>query len=84
MRLPFVLFGVVLLGFVAPAVAEESPLYGGLRIGNLDADFAGFGKATNVGVVLGYDVNRDQRGTLAIEAEATTTLTDGSVAGGGN
>lgn len=84
MRFPSALLGVALLGLAAPAVAEESPLYGGLRIGTLDADFAGSGKATNVGIVFGYDIDRDRRGTLAIEAEATATLADGSVPGGGN
>lgn len=83
MRLIAALTGIVLLGLTVSAIAEESPLYGGFRIGTLEADFAGFSKATNVGILLGYDLNRDQNGTLALEAEATTTLSDGSITGGG-
>jgi hypothetical protein len=83
MRFTSVLTGIVLLGLTASAMAEESPLYGGLRIGTLEADFAGFSKATNVGILLGYDLKRDPNGTLSLEAEATTTLSDGSIAGGG-
>ncbi|HEX9812608.1 MAG TPA: outer membrane beta-barrel protein [Burkholderiales bacterium] len=83
MRFTSALVGIVLVALAAPATAEESPLYGGLRIGSVAADFAGFGKATNLGIVLGDDLSRDQDGALALETEFTTTLSDGSVAGGG-
>ena len=83
MRFNFALAGLLLAGLTAPVLAAESPLYIGLKIGTLEADFAGFGKATNLGVMLGYDLHHDQNGTFAIETEFTTTISDGSVAGGG-
>lgn len=68
---------------VTPVSAQESPLYTGLQVGRLTADFPGFGDATSLGIMLGYDLHRDENGALALETGFTTTIVDGDISGGG-
>jgi Outer membrane protein beta-barrel domain len=82
-RFKYVLLVVTAACLVTPAAAEESALYGGLALGKLSADFSRFEDTSNIGAILGYDLYRDPNGSLALEAEFTTTLTDGDIRGGG-
>lgn len=68
---------------IAPAAAQESPLYAGLRVGNLSADFPGFEDTTAICLVLGYDLHSDSSGALALESEFTKTVSDGDIRGDG-
>lgn len=75
---------VLLAAFVAaPAAAQESPFYIGVKVGSLSADFPGFQDANNLGVVFGSDLHKDSSGSLALEAEYTRTIGDGNISGDG-
>jgi outer membrane immunogenic protein len=79
-------FATALAGcLAAPAAMAQgtSPLHFGAKVGVLDPDIGGFDDALNLGVQVGYDLFSDSRGTLSVEGEFTTTLSDGDVAGGG-
>lgn len=67
----------------APVVAEESPLYAGLRVGSLSADLPGLEDTAAIALTFGYDVRTDPNGALAVEAEISRTITDGDISGGG-
>lgn len=67
----------------SPTVADEPPFYFEAKVGSMDADFSGFDPAFNVGVVVGYDLNFGQTGTLSAEGEYTATLSDGDIDRGG-
>lgn len=67
----------------APAGADESALYGGLRFGTIAADLPNFGDTTGLGVTLGYDIHADANGTLALETDYSTTVADGDAGAGG-
>jgi opacity protein-like surface antigen len=77
------LIGLLAVCVVAPAVAQQSPLFLGLKVGTLDADLSGFRNTEAAGVMLGYDLHADLDGALALETEFTTTITDGKIGGGG-
>lgn len=68
---------------VAPAAAQKSPLYAGLRVGDLSADFSGFEDTTAIGLMLGYDLHSDSNGALTLETEFTKTVSDGNIRGDG-
>lgn len=82
-RFKYALFVVTAACLVTPAAAQESALYGGLALGKLSADFSRFEDTSSIGAILGYDFYQDPNGSLALEAEFTTTLTDGDIRGGG-
>ena len=82
-KFKYALIGLLSLCAVAPAVAQESLLYLGLKAGTLGADFSGFKNTTGVGVMLGYDLHQDPNGTLALETEFITATGDGHIDGGG-
>ncbi|MFL6624030.1 MAG: porin family protein [Sulfurifustis sp.] len=63
----------------AAAAAQESPLYFGLKAGQMDIDQSGFDTSSNFGLLLGYDLFRDVNGSLAIEAEYTRDISKGDV-----
>jgi hypothetical protein len=67
----------------APALAQDRPLYFGLKAGVMDADAAGFDTSSNFGLVLGYDLRTDVRGTFSVEGEYTRELTEGDIRFGG-
>jgi outer membrane immunogenic protein len=66
----------------APAIAQQTPLYFGLKAGLMDADAGGFDESTNLGLVLGYDLHRDANGALSLEGEYNNTIDKGDVPGG--
>jgi hypothetical protein len=65
------------------AQAADNPFYFGVKGGLMDPDAGGNDQALNVGALVGYKLFDNQNGALALEAEFTTTLVDGDVAGGG-
>lgn len=65
------------------AKAQQNPVYFGLKLGQMDADVAGFDNGTNIGALFGYTLIRDEIGALALEAEYARDLDEGDVAGGG-
>lgn len=69
--------------YASAAFAQESPFYVGAKVGSMDADFSGFDRAINVGIFVGYDLMRDNRGALSVEGDFTTTISDGDISGGG-
>src|SRR5688500_15629796 len=74
------------MSFAAPeAVAQQpaSPLYIAPKIAAMDADVSGFDKASNAGVGVGSDLQSNATGTLSVEGEFLTTLSDGDLEGGG-
>ncbi len=68
--------GLVLLG---TAAAVQAGGYLGASIGIMDNDVAGFDDATNAGVLAGFDVYTRDIFSVSLEAEATTTVSDGDV-----
>jgi len=53
--------------------------YLGASVGGMDADINGFDDATNAGFLAGYDVFSKEIFAASIEAELTTTVSDGDV-----
>lgn len=68
---------------MAAAQQPSSPFYIVPKIAAMDADFSGFDKAFNVGAGVGYDLQSNATGTLSVEGEFLTTLSDGDIGGGG-
>lgn len=64
----------------ASMVHADSKFYIGAKGGSMSTSLTGLGSATNLGVLLGYKMNK----TFALEGEFTTTTSDGSVNGFGN
>lgn len=69
------LLTVILL--IASHMLYAQGLYAGLKLGVVDVDESAFDNAYNGGILLGYDVYSDQTLTWGVEAELTTTLSDG-------
>lgn len=67
----------------APALAQENPVYFGIKAGQMNPDADGFDDASNIGFIFGYNLFQDANGTLALEAEYTRNLSEGDVAIGG-
>lgn len=63
---------------VSCAVAAEG-VYVGARVGFMDPDVSGLDEAQNVGIVLGFEFMSDTLISAAVEAEFTTTYSDGDV-----
>ncbi len=57
--------------------------YLGASVGLMDADRSGFDDATNAGLLAGYDVFTGEVYAFSLEAEVTTTVSDGDVENGG-
>lgn len=74
---------VVGVALCAVASAEESPLYFGLKAGQMDIDHGGFDTSSNFGLLFGYDLFRDVNGSFAVEAEYTHDISKGDVHVGG-
>jgi opacity protein-like surface antigen len=80
----FLAIGALASALAMPvAYAQQNPIYFGVKLGQMDADVAGFDDATNFGLLFGYTLLRDEIGALAIEGEYTRALSEGDVAGGG-
>ncbi|HKQ31394.1 MAG TPA: outer membrane beta-barrel protein [Burkholderiales bacterium] len=75
--------GLVAAATCMPAHAEVGP-YFGAKGGFMDIDAGGHDKALAGGGVIGYRFFDDQRGSGALEAEATLTVKDGDIDGGGD
>jgi outer membrane immunogenic protein len=72
------------LGLVAAAPASAGGLYFGAKTGSMIIDNSNVKTdATNVGVVVGYELGV-VLGDLAVEGELTTSTSDGEYKGGGN
>lgn len=69
---------------VAPAQAQENPVYFGIKAGQMDADVERFDAASNMGFIFGYTLYRDTAGSFALEGEYTRNLSEGDIAGGGD
>lgn len=69
----------VWLGF-STAAAQENPVHFGLKAGRMDADVPGFGKASILGLLFGFDLHRDDSGVFSFEGEYTRNLSDGDLA----
>lgn len=72
------LLGAFLISAAGCAVQAEG-FYVGASAGVMDADIAGFDEATNVGVLLGYDIFTREIFSASLEGELTTTVSDGDV-----
>ncbi|MGB5405279.1 MAG: outer membrane beta-barrel protein [Thiogranum sp.] len=57
--------------------------YLGASVGAMDADIDGFDNATNAGFLAGYDVFSKEIFAASIEAEFTTTVSDGDLKSSG-
>lgn len=68
---------------VSTAAAQQNPVYFGLKAGRMDADAAGFGQASNIGLIFGFDLSQDDNGVFSFEGEYTRHISDGNVAVGG-
>ena len=68
------------LCLVNTAAMAEGP-YLGARLGFMDADISGLDSATNIGLIAGYNFGdvADDGMSWGIEAEFTTTVSDGDV-----
>ena len=64
-----------------PAAALADGWYLGVKGGQVMPDPDGFGDATNVGVVLGYDILDVGFGDVSLEGDLTTTMDKGSTPG---
>ncbi|VAW80542.1 hypothetical protein MNBD_GAMMA13-587 [hydrothermal vent metagenome] len=72
------LSGVLLLA-AASCTAQAEGWYLGASAGVMDANISGFDEATNVGVLVGYDIFTMDIFSVSLEGELTTTVSDGSV-----
>lgn len=79
------LVGAMLAGCLActTAGAADAPLYFGVKGILADWDAPGFDEAYNVGLNVGYELLQESWGTVAVEGEYTTTISDGEIGGGG-
>ena len=82
----FLVSGALMLGITTAHAqgASEGPLYFMVKGGIMDPDIRGFDNATNVGAGIGYDLYADRMGRWSVEAEFTTTVSDGDLNGGGD
>jgi len=78
--------GIALLWLGGTSVAVASnPFYIGGKVASVDSAVTGFDNATNLGLLLGYDLDTSEIvGTLSFEAEWTGTASRGAVATGGS
>lgn len=67
-----------------PALAQENPVFFGVKAGQMDVDQGGFGAASNIGFIFGYALLRDAAGAFALEAEYTRNLSAGDIAAAGD
>ena len=77
MTLKSVVAGTLLWFYCLGCQAEG--WYLGASVGGMDADIDGFDDATNAGILAGYDVFSREIFAASIEAEFTTTVSDGDV-----
>lgn len=63
--------------------AQAQGWYLGASVGVMSNDVGGFDDATNAGLLAGYDFFTREALALSVEAEATTTVSDGDVKFGG-
>lgn len=63
------------VGLSGTALAEDSPWYGGIQVGQFSVDQSEFDSTNGVGVMLGYKVNN----LVSIEGVLTTTGEDGDL-----
>lgn len=73
------LLGVFLTLAVCSATVQANGFYLGASAGIVDADVSGFDDATNAGILAGYDVYATDIFAASLEAEVTTTVSDGDV-----
>lgn len=59
--------------------AKAAGFYLGASTGIMDANIGGFDEAVNAGVLAGYDVYTKEIFAVSLEAEFTTTVSDGDV-----
>ncbi len=64
-------------------VCAQGP-YGGIKLGGVDVDTSAFDTATNMGVLLGYDFSSSASLSWGLEAELTTSISDGDYRAFGN
>jgi len=64
---------------VCSASVEAGGFYLGASTGIMDANVSGFDDAVNAGVLAGYDVYTKEIIAVSLEAEFTTTVSDGDV-----
>lgn len=75
---------ILWLGAASIATAADSFYIGG-KVASMDPAVTGFDNATNLGILLGYDLNTSEIvGTLSFETEWTGTASRGSVSTGGS
>jgi len=68
---------VLALSVCATNAFAAGPWYAGAKIGSVDIDVPGVSNATNLGVTVGYNINKN----VAIEGELTTSMSDGDIEG---
>jgi hypothetical protein len=75
-----------LLAIVAvySTAVDAGGFYLGASTGIMDTDVGGFDEATNAGILAGYDVYTKDIIAVSLEAEFTTTVSDGDVEIQGN
>lgn len=66
------------------ASVDAGGFYLGASTGIMDADISGFDEAVNAGVLAGYDIYTREIVAVSLEAELTTTISDGDVEIQGN
>lgn len=64
---------------VCATSVEAGGFYLGASTGIVDADVSGFDDAVNAGIIAGYDVYTRDIIAVSLEAEFTTTISDGDV-----
>lgn len=69
----------ILAAALASLNAQAEGWYLGASAGLMDNDVSGFDDATNAGLLVGVDVYTREIFSLSLEAEATTTVSDGDV-----
>lgn len=67
---------------LCPVAAQAEGWYLGATVGLMDVDVSGFDDATNAGLLAGYDIFTRDILAISVEAEATTTVSDGDVKSG--
>jgi len=63
--------------FAGCCTANAEGLYIGAKVGIMDVDDSAFDEATNGGVLIGYEFERQGSISWGVEAEFTTSLSDG-------
>ena len=74
-----IILALAILCLAGTAQATDRPWYMGVKAGSMHLDVTGVGNLGQAGVLFGYNFLKGDWGSVAIEAEYSNTVSDGSL-----